>query len=218
MIKKKNNKIPKVLVLRCRKCGGHLSGLEIDRVFSCTVCRMSAEVAGGNLVWRNFVGVKAKLTPRNPCYLPFWEFTIDYRIKTTNTRILEAYKKLKKLNKVYIHGYSTNRASLFGDLALHFTVLQPELEYENKGYILGCTHGEDKARTYVKLFVLSYLDRTRDVTNIELDIEEKGVRLIAFPFYDAGDYLIDCVTEKNIPSVAFQDLPLIRANITGNKI
>ena len=153
----------RVVPLKCPSCSNRLLGLEQDRIFFCAPCRQSYELKSSGFKNRPLHFAKPIIQyPKVPViYLPFYKFNVEFIAESDDPKQLEAARKFKDLDTIWVMGFNLIRASYFGDLGLLYTQTRTEIEEETDTYgktdkfrIAGCARTLDEAKVYTKLFLL----------------------------------------------------------------
>lgn len=204
---------PAVLVLRCPRCGGPLSGLQQDVVFWCVACQVAQEVMGETFVERRGLIARAAAHANRPTlHLPVWAFGVDYASHWEDPEREALARQVPRVEWVYVTGFELHNASYFGDPGQIFTQRMVHLEAGDPAPLAGCTRSLEEAKAYVEPHLLTIIDRRVDVTGLELSCAIGEALLWGVPFFDEGDRLRDGILGLKIPAAALDELGAIRAH------
>jgi hypothetical protein len=208
-----------VIPLKCPECGNRLLGLEQDKVFFCAPCRKGYELLGGEFNPRPLHFARPVIEyPRVPViFLPFYRFQVEFIAESKDPRQVEAARRYKDLDTIWVMGYNFARASYFGDTGFLYTESRAQIEEETDTYgrserfrLAGCARTVAEAKGYIKLFLLLMIDKRRDITGMELSPLIHETSIWGIPFYDFQDKLKDAIRGKEIPAFATDDIEALR--------
>jgi hypothetical protein len=207
---------PTVLLLRCPRCGGSLSGTQHDVVFWCAGCGVPLELAGSGFLERPVRLAQAAL-PQIPAdvYLPLWAFRVRYACQWQDGEKEARARLIPAVEWVYVTGFAIHNAAYFGDPGMIFTERRVSLETAavsgRAGIIVGCTRSQEEARARLEPQLLAIIDRRVDITGLELSCQVSEVIFWGIPFHDDGTAFRDSILDLKIPAAALTELAGIRA-------
>lgn len=202
---------PTVLVLRCPRCGGPLSGLQQDVVFWCGGCQVAHEVVGETFVERRgFIAGAAAQANRPILHLPVWAFRVDYATHWEDPERETLARQVPRVEWVYVTGFELHNASYFGDPGQIFTQRMVRLEPGAPASLVGCTRTLEEAKAYVEPHLLTLIDRRVDVTGLELSCAIGEALLWGVPFFDEGTTVRDGILGLKILAAAVDELGAVR--------
>lgn len=189
--------------LLCPTCGGRLCGLDMDALFGCSECSAAFEPTDDGLEGPFPVKKAGKTPGGSHIALPFWRFSVA---------LLPHPEGVGPIRKVYLPAFDMRRRGYFGDPGLAWTVGQLDLVvHDGQTELCGATVGAQAAEKLASYFVLEAVDRQKDVTALRLDAELTEPMILLVSFEDAGDRLVDPLSGKSYPAIAFCDIESLRS-------
>ncbi len=202
-----------IIPLICKTCGQKLSGDDNDVLFFCTFCNTGWEVVGDELVERKVYRAQPSTSLSgfdNIIWLPFWVFEIeDIIIDAKDDKLREVFMdKSSKIKHVYVEAYDSFMGSLYGNLALQYLGNSIDYELTRAERVVGCTRPADELIPHIKYYILKYLDKLRDVTEIDLEVEQGDIYLVLFPYALVEEHqLLDLMLNIKILSQGIMNFP-----------
>ena len=205
-----------IIPLRCNSCGHELSGAEDDVFFLCPLCGVGWEVEGNGLVSRKAFYVHSPATLNNQAplvYLPFWVFeihdlTLSSKRARTTSRLMDEVQKMKR---IYVEAYDSFMGDVYGNLALRYLKDLSSYEFVPPGRIVGCTRLSGRILPYIRHYILRHLDKTQDVTDMEISFNVSDIFIAGFPYSVKDEHtLIDLMTGLSILTMGIMNFHVFR--------
>ena len=144
-------------------------------------------------------------------YMPVWRFHIRGSLRSDDPDQLEK-ARLAMPETVPVIAFKMHGLALFGDLNLTLVDAEPSPELvENPQILVGCRRSSLTAQQLLSHIVMAKIDKTTDITGLDLVLHITRVLLVGYPFYDFDARMKDAVLGQEIYSISIDDLPAIRA-------
>ncbi len=177
----------KVVPLVCKTCGSILKANEGEVLFFCPNCETGWEIVVNSLVKRQvFYAAPHKSYPQalKILYLPFWVYEIsELEIMDEDKKRKDYfYQKLENINKIYVEAYDSFMSNYYGNLAQQYITASDQYNRTRPERIVGCTRSSVTLEPFLKYYLLRFMDRLRDVTDVDIAFKSTEPVLIGFPY------------------------------------
>jgi len=208
----------RVTALECPVCRGPLRGLRHDVLFGCSACDLAVYIDDGDRRAFRVRFAAAEVDEPGPrIHLPIWEVLVRVDVPAPDRDRARLASLAREIERVWVVGFRARHPSLFDDPGLELSERRFEARDDphppSGAPLVGACRGPAVIARSAELYVLDFLDRRADVTDLAVDVGISRAQLWAVPFVDKEGRLRELLTGTSLPDHVFEDLPEIRAEL-----